>query len=439
MGVLREDEGPCAPFSFKRFLERKARRWALNNGLKFIDDLDIKGKSVLIRVDLNVPLDEKGNITNDTRIRSVLPTINYALDESARVILASHLGRPKGKKVSSMSLAPVAKRLGRLLEKEVTLTPDCTGKKTKKIVGAMKPGDVVLLENLRFNPGEEKNSGEFGRKLGELADVYINDAFATAHREHASNVAVVKHVKESGAGLLMKKELSYFSRAMKSPMRPFVAIVGGKKVSDKVGLLSSLCEKVDKLVIGGGMALTFFKALGYEVGRSFVEDGAMDEAKAVIEKAHKRKIKLYLPVDFVVADSFSPSAETKVVTYQEIPSSWMALDVGPSTVTLFDEAIQNAKTIIWNGPMGVFEMDAFSRGTFAMVSNVANSYALTIVGGGDTDVAVHRAGEYAKMSYISTGGGAFLELLRCNDLPGIAALRTPEKKKRTTKKVKKGR
>lgn len=390
-------------------------------------------------MDLNVPLDEKGNITDDTRIRSVLPTINYALDENARVILASHLGRPKGKKVAGMSLAPVAKRLGRLLEKKVALTPDCTGKATRRIVEEMQPGDVVLLENLRFNPNEEKNSDEFGRKLGELADVYINDAFATAHREHASNVSVIKYVKKCGAGLLMKKELSYFSRAMEKPLRPFVAIVGGKKVSDKVGLLASLCEKVDKLIVGGGMALTFFKALGYEVGKSFVENSVLAAARTVVEKAKKRNIKLYLPVDFVVADRFSPSAESKVVTYQEIPRNWMALDVGPSTVTLFNEALQNAKTIVWNGPMGVFEMDAFSRGTFAMVSNVANSYALTIVGGGDTDVAVHRAGEFAKMSYISTGGGAFLELLQHNDLPGIAALRPRKKKKPTTTRAGKGR
>jgi phosphoglycerate kinase len=291
----------------------------VNDEIKFIDDIDLRGKRVLIRVDLNVPLDEKGNITDDTRIRSVLPTINYALDENARVILASHLGRPRGKKVAGMSLAPVAKRLGRLLEKKVTLTPDCTGEKTQKIVREMKPGDVVLLENLRFNPAEEKNSDGFGRKLGELADVYINDAFATAHRKHASNVAVVKYVEETGAGLLMKKELSYFTRAMDKPMRPLVAIVGGKKVSDKVGMLSSLCEKVDKLIIGGSMALTFFKALGYEVGKSLVEDDALEEAKRVVANARKRNIKFYLPVDFVVADRFNPSAETKVVTYQEIP------------------------------------------------------------------------------------------------------------------------
>ncbi|MBI5286456.1 MAG: phosphoglycerate kinase [Deltaproteobacteria bacterium] len=391
--------------------------------LTYIDDIDIRQKRVLIRVDFNVPLDDAGNITDDTRIRGVLPTINYALDEGAKVILASHLGRPNGKRVERMSLAPVAKRLGRLLEKEVPLVPDCIGEEVERLVNNMKPGDVVLLENLRFHPEEEKNDAEFGKRLVGIADVYINDAFATAHRVHASNVAVTKYVKECGAGLLMKKELTYFKNAMENPLRPFVAIVGGKKVSDKVGVLKCLCERVDKLILGGGMALTFFKSLGYEVGRSFAEDVAMENAREVIEKARGRNIKLYLPVDFVVADRFDPSAETKVVTYQEIPMDWMALDIGPATVTLFSEAIQSAKTIIWNGPMGVFEMDAFSRGTLAMVSHVANSYALTIVGGGDTDVAVHRAGEFAKMSYISTGGGAFLELLEGKDLPGIAALR----------------
>ncbi|MDP2689958.1 MAG: phosphoglycerate kinase [Deltaproteobacteria bacterium] len=401
----------------------------MNKGLKYIDELALKGKRVLIRVDFNVPLDENGNITDDTRIRSVLPTINYALDENARVILASHLGRPKGRKVPEMSLSPVAKRLGRLLEKDVKLAPDCVGDDVKKLVEGMEPGDVIMLENLRFHPEEEKNNEEFGRKLGELADVYVNDAFAMAHRAHASNVAVTRYVKEVAAGFLMKKELSYFSRAMEKPTRPLVAIIGGKKVSDKVGVLSSLCNKVDKLIIGGGMALTFFKSLGYEVGNSFCEDDALDKAREVVKIAKEKNIKLYMPVDFVVADKFSASAETKVVTYQEIPKNWMALDIGPATVTLFTEAIQNAKTIIWNGPMGVFEIDAFSRGTFALVTNVANTYAMTIVGGGDTDVAVHRAGEYAKMSYISTGGGAFLEILKGVELPGIAALRQKNRKK----------
>ncbi len=404
-------------------LAKKTGRQALDKGLKFIDEVGIKGKRVLIRADFNVPIDENQNITDDMRIRSVLPTINYALDENARVILASHLGRPKGRRVEALSLATVAKRLGRLLQKDVVLAPDCIGDETKRLVDSMSPGDVVMLENLRFHPEEEKNDEGFGKKLGEFADVYINDAFAVTHRSHASIVAITNHVKDVAAGFLMKNELQYFSMALERPVRPLVAIIGGKKVSDKVKVLSTLCDRVDKLIIGGGMALTFFKSLGYETGTSFTEDDAMDKAKEVVELARSKKIKLYMPVDFVVADKYSADAETKVVTYQEIPKGWMALDIGPATVTLFTEAIQNAKTILWNGPMGVFEIDAFSRGTFALVSSVANSYALTIVGGGDTDVAVHRAGEFAKMSYVSTGGGAFLEILKGNDLPGISALR----------------
>ncbi|MFQ5442344.1 MAG: phosphoglycerate kinase [Thermodesulfobacteriota bacterium] len=391
-------------------------------GLKYIDEIDIRDKRVFIRADFNVPLDEHSNITDDTRIRSVLATINYALDEKARVILASHLGRPKGKRVLGMSLAPVAKRLTRLLDKDVVLAPDCIGTETKNLIDRMKSGDIVLLENLRFHPEEEKNDEEFGRELASFADVYINDAFAMAHRAHASNVAITKFVKEYGAGFLMKQEISYFSKAMDNPVRPLVAIIGGKKISDKIGVLSALCDRVDKLVIGGGMALTFRKAQGHEVGKSFAEDNAMEEAREILKKAGEKKLKLYLPVDFVVATELSQSSETKVVTYQEIPKDWMALDIGPATVTLFSEVLQNAKTILWNGPMGVFEIDAFSRGTFALVSSVANSFALTIVGGGDTDVAIHRAGEYAKISYISTGGGAFLEILKGKELPGIAAL-----------------
>jgi len=403
----------------------------LNEGLKYIDEVDIRKKRVLIRVDFNVPLGENRSITDDTRIRSVLPTINYALDEKAKVILASHLGRPEGKRVEGMSLAPVAKRLARLLEKDVALAPDCVGEETEKMVAAMKPGDVLLLENLRFHAEETANDPGFGERLASLADVYINDAFATAHRAHASNVAITAFVKECAAGFLMKNELAYFSKALDTPVRPLVAIVGGKKVADKVEVLSNLIDRVDKLIIGGGMALTFFKSLGYEVGASFFESDVLDAARKVIDKARKKNIKLYMPVDFVVADRFSADAETKVVTYQEIPANWMALDIGPATLTLFSEAIQNAKTVIWNGPMGVFEIDAFSRGTFALVSAVASTHALTIVGGGDTDVAVHRAGEYAKMSYISTGGGAFLEILKDNDLPGIAALRRTSAKDRT--------
>jgi len=390
--------------------------------IRYIDEVNLKGKRVLIRVDLNVPVDEKGNISDDTRIRGVLPTINYVLDEGAKVILASHLGRPKGKVVPNMSLAPVAKRLSRLLEKEVIMAPDCIGAEVEAVVNSMNPGDIVLLENLRFHPDEEANDGNFGRLLAALCDVYINDAFATAHRSHASNVAITEYVKECAGGLLMRSEISYIEKAMENPHRPLVAIIGGAKVSGKIQVIENLIDKVDKLIIGGGMAFTFLKASGFEVGNSLVEEDMMETALMAMKKAKERGVKFYLPVDCVAADRFDAAAETKVTTIQEIPKEWMGLDIGPATTTLFSEALQNAKTIIWNGPMGVFEMDAFSRGTYAMVSSVANSYALTIVGGGDTDVAVHRAGEFMKISYISTGGGAFLELLEGKYLPAIKAL-----------------
>jgi len=390
--------------------------------IQYIDELDLKEKKIFIRVDFNVPLDDNQNITEDTRIRAVLPTINYALDFNAKVILASHLGRPKGERKPKYSMAPAAKRLSRLLGKEVLLAPDCIGDDVKKIIDAMKPGDVVMLENLRFYPGEEKNDDTFAKALAGTADIYVNDAFAVSHRAHASVEAITKFFPVVAAGFLMKNEMNYFEKAMTNPIRPLVAILGGAKVSGKLEVLEALCTKVDKIIIGGGMAFTFLKALGYNVGKSLVEEDLLGTATKIYNTAREKGIKFYLPVDCVVADRFNPEAETKVTTIQEIPDEWMALDVGPATVTLFGEALQNAKTIVWNGPMGVFEMDAFSRGTFAMVSAVANSYALTIVGGGDTDVAVHRAGEYAKISYISTGGGAFLELLEGKKLPGIKVL-----------------
>ena len=391
--------------------------------LGYINELDLKGKKVLIRADFNVPLDEKGNISDDTRIRGVLPTINYALDEGAKVILASHLGRPKGKVVPEMGLATVGKRLGRLLDKEIKMAPDCVGDEVKTIINYMGQGEVVLLENLRFHPEEEKNDEAFGKQLAELCDVFINDAFATAHRSHASNVAITHHVPECAGGFLMNKEMSYFEKALGNPMRPLVAIIGGAKVSGKIEVLEHLLDKVDKLIIGGGMAFTFLKTMGYEIGKSLVENDLLDMAQKIIEKAKAKGVKLYMPVDCVVADKFDAAAETKVTPIQEIPPEWMGLDIGPATTMLFSAALQDAKTIVWNGPMGVFEMDAFSRGTYAMVTAVANSCAVTIVGGGDTDVAIHRAGEYAKISYISTGGGAFLELLEGKELPAIAALR----------------
>ncbi|NMC73890.1 MAG: phosphoglycerate kinase [Geobacteraceae bacterium] len=391
--------------------------------IRYLDEIKgLAGKRVFLRVDFNVPLDEKGNITDDTRIRAVLPTINYALDCSAKVVIASHLGRPKGEKNPKYSMAPAAKRLSRLLDKDVTLAPDCIGDSVESLVDAMKPGDVVMLENLRFYPGEEKNDAEYARSLARLADIYVNDAFAVSHRAHASVEAITRFVPVIAAGFLMKNEMGFFDRAMKNPVHPLVAILGGAKVSGKIEVIDNLLNKVDKIIIGGGMAFTFLKALGYGIGKSLVEEQLLETALASYNKARERGIKFYLPVDCVVADRFDPAAEIKITPIQEIPSDWMALDIGPATMTLFSEALQNAKTIIWNGPMGVFEMDAFSRGTFAMVSAVANSYALTIVGGGDTDVAVHRAGEFAKISYISTGGGAFLELLEGKKLPGIRVL-----------------
>ncbi len=391
--------------------------------IRYIDEIEsLNGKKVFMRVDFNVPLDEHQNITEDTRIRAVLPSINYALDANAKVILASHLGRPKGERKPKYSMAPAAKRLSRLLDKEVKLAPDCIGEEVAKMIDAMQPGDVLMLENVRFYEGEEKNDADFAQALANGCEIYVNDAFAVSHRAHASVEAITRFFPVVAAGFLMKNEMNYFDKAMKNPIRPLVAILGGAKVSGKLEVLENLLGKVDKIIIGGGMAFTFLKAIGYNVGKSLVEEELLDTAVRILDMARKQGTKFYLPVDCVAADQFKPEAETKVTPVQEIPEGWMGLDIGPATVTLFTEALQNAKTIIWNGPMGVFEMDAFSRGTFAIVSAVANAHALTIVGGGDTDSAVHRAGEYAKISYISTGGGAFLELMEGKKLPGIKVL-----------------
>jgi phosphoglycerate kinase len=390
--------------------------------MKNIRDLDIKEKKVLIRVDCNVPLDEHGNITDDTRIRGVLPTINYALDENAKVIICSHMGRPKGQYQKEFSLAPVAKRLSRLLDKEVKLAPDCIGAEVETMVSQMAQGDVLLLENLRFHAEEKKNDPEFCKQLAKLADVYINDAFAVAHRGHASVVGVVEYFKDYAAGFLLQQEMDYFNRSVSNPSRPLVAIVGGAKVSSKLGALRNMIDRVDKMIIGGAMANTFLKAQGYGVGSSRVEDDLLDTANELIAKAQKQGVKLYLPVDCIVADRFDPKAETRRTTAQEVPENWMILDIGPASTMLFGEALEDAGTIIWNGPMGAFEMEAFAKGTMAMVRKLASSRALTIVGGGDTDVAVHSAGESSNISYISTGGGAFLMLMEGKVLPGVAAL-----------------
>ncbi|MCF6290051.1 MAG: phosphoglycerate kinase [Desulfobacterales bacterium] len=394
--------------------------------MKNIRDLDIREKRVLIRVDFNVPMDEQGNITDDIRIRGVLPTINYALDEQAKIIICSHLGRPKGQRSERYSLAPVAKRLSRLIDKEVRMAPDCIGPEVREMVARMRPGDVLLLENLRFHKEEQDNDPEFARQLAGLADIFINDAFAVAHRTHASTVGVVEQMDKCGAGFLLQKEMDYFHRSVSDPRRPLVAIIGGAKVSSKLGALRNLLDRVDKMIIGGAMANTFIKSMGYEVGRSRIEEDLLDTARELLDKAREHGVKLYLPVDCIVAEQFDAKAEIKTTTIQEVPENWMVLDIGPASTLLFGEALDNARTIIWNGPMGAFEIDAFSRGTMAMVRKVAASHALTIVGGGDTDVAVHRAGESNNISYISTGGGAFLMLMEGKELPGVAALKAKQ-------------
>lgn len=387
-----------------------------------IEDIKLKGKRVIIRADFNIPLDSNLNITDDTRIRSTLPTINYAIDEGAKVILCSHLGRPTGKQDLRYSLSPVAKRLGRFLEKKVDFAQDCIGAEVEEKVSKLQPGDVLLLENLRFHPGEESNDEKFAKALASLGDVYINDAFGAVHRNHASITGTPKFVSTSGVGFLMKKEIEYLEGAVASPPRPFVAILGGAKVSGKIGVIENLGKKVDKVIIGGGMAFTFLLAMGYEVGKSLVEPDILKFALEIKDHAIAKGIKFYLPVDCVVANSTDPGAETKIVPVQEIPKGWIALDIGPASVKLFSEALANAKTILWNGPMGVFEMDAYSRGTFSIAHAVGDAYALSIVGGGDTALAVHRAGESENMSFISTGGGAALQLLEGKTLPGLAAL-----------------
>ncbi|HRC42939.1 MAG TPA: phosphoglycerate kinase [Nitrospira sp.] len=394
----------------------------MNIRKRIIEDVQLRGKRVIIRADYNVPLDDSLQITDDTRIRSTLPTINRAVDEGAKVILCSHLGRPKGRFDPKFSLAPVAKRLQRLLGKEVIFAPDCIGSAVEGLVSKMQPGDVMLLENLRFHPEEEKNDDGFSKALASLADVYINDAFGAAHRAHASTVGITKYIPEAAAGYLLKKEIEYLEGAVENPVRPFVAILGGAKVSGKIGVIENLGKKVDKVIIGGGMAFTFLKAMGLEIGQSLVENDMLDFAKGVQDHAFSSGVKFYLPVDCVVAASREPGAETKIVPVQEIPKGWYGLDIGPASVKLFSEAVQDAKTILWNGPMGMFEVDAFARGTLAMAHSVANAYALTIVGGGETALAIHRAGESESISFISTGGGAALELLEGKTLPGLAAL-----------------
>lgn len=398
--------------------------------IRYIDEIkDLKGKKVFIRVDFNVPQDDNGTITEDTRIVGAVPTIKYALEQGARVVLASHLGRPKGEKKAKYSMAPATARLAELLGKTVIQAPDCFGPDVDVLVNAMKPGDAVMLENVRFYPGEEKNDPDFAEKLANGCEIYVNDAFAVSHRAHASVEAITGRIPVIAAGFLMRNEMTFFDKAMQNPVRPLVAILGGAKVSGKLEVLETLINKVDKVVIGGGMAFTFLKAMGYGVGKSLVEDELIPTARTIMETARAKGVMFYLPVDCIVANAFEAGATNFITTVQEIPAGWMALDIGPATTTLFAETLRDAKTVIWNGPMGVFEMDAFCRGTYAMAEAVANCFATTIIGGGDTDSAVRKAGVENRVSYISTGGGAFLELLEGKTLPGVNALEITAKKR----------
>lgn len=390
--------------------------------MKSILDLQLDSKRVLLRADFNVPMDADKKITDDIRIRMVLPTIKHILKEQGKLIICSHMGRPKGKRVEEFSLAPVARHLASILGVKVSLAPDCIGEEVEKLVEVLASGEILLLENLRFHKEETENDSIFAEKLSRLADVYINDAFAVSHRAHASVVGVAELVAERGAGFLLQKEMDYFYKSMDQPVRPLMAVVGGAKVSSKLGALENMLDKVDRMVIGGAMANTFLKSMGISVGASKVEDDLLDAAKQFMDAADKKKVKLYLPVDFVVADTFTPDAITKTVTYRDIPDDWMALDIGPASTILFKEALQDVKTIIWNGPMGAFEMDAFSRGTMALCQEIASSHSLSIVGGGDSNAAVKKAGEERNISYMSTGGGAFLQLMEGKKLPGVEVL-----------------
>jgi len=386
---------------------------------------DLSGKRVLVRVDFNVPLDESGKITDDTRIRAALPTIQDLMSKEAKIILCSHMGRPNGKVVDSMRLTPAAERLSELLGKPVVKPYDCIGDAVKTQVDAMGNGQVILLENLRFHAEEEANDPEFAKALASLADVYVNDAFGTAHRAHASTEGVTKYLSPSVAGYLMEKELQYLQSAIENPQRPLAAIVGGSKVSSKIGVIETLLEKVDKLLIGGGMIFTFYKARGLSVGKSLVEEDKLELAKALEVKAQEKGVQLLLPTDVVVADNFAKDANAQTVSIDAIPDGWMGLDIGPDSVKAFQAALAECKSAIWNGPMGVFEFDKFAVGTEAIARSLASltkQGVITIIGGGDSVAAVEKVGVADQMSHISTGGGASLELLEGKQLPGVVAL-----------------
>ena len=388
---------------------------------KTIEDIQVQGKRVLVRCDFNVPQDENGNISDDRRIVAALPTIQYLMKNGAKVVLCSHLGRPKRGFEEKFSLAPVAKRLSELLDKQVVLAKDVVGESAKSSVARMNEGDVVLFENVRFYKEEEKNDPEFAKQLASLADIYVNDAFGTAHRAHASTAGVADYLP-AVSGYLIKKEIEYLGKVLTSPEKPIAAILGGAKVSDKIGVIENLIEKVDSLIIGGGMAYTFLKAKGYNIGTSICEYDKLDLANELMEKAKQKGVNLMLPVETVIGKEFKADTESKVVPSTEIPDGWMGLDIGPATVRQFSEEVKKAKTVIWNGPMGVFEFPEFAKGTKAIAAALAESDATTIIGGGDSAAAVEQMGFAERMTHISTGGGASLEFLEGKELPGIACL-----------------
>ena len=388
---------------------------------KTIKDIDVNGKKVFIRVDYNVPMDENLNITNDKRITATLPTLNYLLEQNAAIIIACHLGRPKGERVAKFSVKPVVARLSELLGREVKFAEDCVGEVAEKAAADLKPGEVLLLENLRYHSEEEKNDPTFSKQLASLADEAVNDAFGVSHRAHASVEGITKHV-EMVAGFLMEKEIKFIGQTLANPQHPFVAIIGGAKVSDKIGVIDNMIDKVDTIIIGGGMANTFNAAKGYGVGKSLCETDKFELALSLLKKAEAKGVKVVLPVDVVIADKFAADANTKIVPADQIDPEWMSLDSGPKTTELYQAALKDAKTVVWNGPMGVFEFDAFAKGTEAVAKAVADSAAISIVGGGDSISALKKTGLSDKITHISTGGGATLEFLEGKVLPGIAAI-----------------
>ncbi|WP_192892952.1 phosphoglycerate kinase [Planococcus salinus] len=383
-------------------------------------DLDLKGKRVFCRVDFNVPM-EGGKVTDDTRIRAAIPTIRYLMDNGAKVILASHLGRPKGEVNEEMRLSAAGARLSELVHKEVKSLDESIGEKVEQAIAAMNEGEIVLLENVRFHPGEEKNDEELAKAFASLADVYVNDAFGAAHRAHASTAGIANYLP-AVSGLLLEKELDVLGKALSDPERPFTAIIGGAKVKDKIGVIDHLLDKVDHLLIGGGLSYTFSKAQGHEIGKSLVEEDKLELAKSFIQKAEEKGVRLYLPIDAVVASEFSKDADTKAVKIEEIPADWMGLDIGPETAELYAEVINKSKLVIWNGPMGVFEMPPFANGTKAVAEAMAETSAYTVIGGGDSAAAVEKFNVADQMDHISTGGGASLEFMEGKDLPGVTAL-----------------